>query len=868
MLASSALTSPHEFVNVKGEPMECGVSSPPAASISPKSTDENGSHYTATSSPSSTTNLNSHGSISTGSYAGTLSGGNATMSAGSSSASSSGTTNLESPRSSNDTSQRTSFDLNSMLAGASMNNNEDPKKLKTKCFLPFGMDQTVGAFESGSTLLQLSQMLGNNPGMHGGMSALAQSPFPPFRQQLDPLFLQQQLQQAALSRRGRGNLPPFQNGLVEGLALNGKPNENGPPGRPPPSNDAPQERKPRSYPYTFQFCVLCKKNVHSSKLPCHIRQMHIGKPMFRCPACDFTSTYSKNNVKSHMVSLHGMATEPISYMDQYAPQVEEFMKQCFPNVRGRGRPVHGRRSPRSPASPAVQPNGSPYPPVRPPTSNGRPAAKAGRQRCMPQTNTPTPLQPNRFNEMFAMLGSKMAAESKPEPVPQVNPLAYLQNLNNYWSQLAPLVMPKVTPPSVDAIKKEEPPSERISVEHLFNRLPVLQRPIKEETPSEVPATDEAAKEEEEEAGVVDDDDCYEPRYLPQNLKVLALDQLRIQNTVFSTFSNPLELVEKLDFSQFEGLINEPTTLLTAEQSQRVAAVREKLQVQHFEVEFAVHKLDLSVLPLWKLNLLLSIVPTELDVRRFDLFKQSNSVQDLSKEERFVSQLAGIERLREKLAVLSLMGTFDSCIQKLNQQIHDLTNASKMLHNSSEFHTIVQLLLICSNVINGDLNSGLLGGFRISTMGEMCAYKFPNGSTLMNFLAQRIHSNFPELKAFAAQHSSIEAAANTQFAQVLNETRGLEKAKQRVDAELRAIGASRANTDEELLKKLDAFHKHMERELTQLNESIEIAKDEIRSTLEFFGERVSGRSEEAMNPEEFFKNIAEFSRNLQASLCSM
>jgi hypothetical protein len=29
--------------------------------------------------------------------------------------------------------------------------------------------------------------------------------------------------------------------------------------------------------------------------------------MFQCPVCDFTSTYSKNNVKSHMVSLHGLA---------------------------------------------------------------------------------------------------------------------------------------------------------------------------------------------------------------------------------------------------------------------------------------------------------------------------------------------------------------------------------------------------------------------------------------------------------------------------------------------------------------------------------------------------------------------------------
>nr|CAD2136268.1 unnamed protein product [Meloidogyne enterolobii] len=98
----------------------------------------------------------------------------------------------------------------------------------------------------------------------------------------------------------------------------------------------------RTYPYTFQFCVLCQKNVHSSKLPCHIRQCHVGKPMFQCPVCDFTSTYSKNNVKSHMVSLHGMAGDPISFMDAYAGQVDDFMKECFPNVRGRGRPVHGR----------------------------------------------------------------------------------------------------------------------------------------------------------------------------------------------------------------------------------------------------------------------------------------------------------------------------------------------------------------------------------------------------------------------------------------------------------------------------------------------------------------------------------------------
>lgn len=39
-------------------------------------------------------------------------------------------------------------------------------------------------------------------------------------------------------------------------------------------------------------------------------------------------------------------------MEDYAGQVEEYMKLCFPNVRGRGRPIHGHVSNRSPVSPS------------------------------------------------------------------------------------------------------------------------------------------------------------------------------------------------------------------------------------------------------------------------------------------------------------------------------------------------------------------------------------------------------------------------------------------------------------------------------------------------------------------------------------
>jgi hypothetical protein len=87
---------------------------------------------------------------------------------------------------------------------------------------------------------------------------------------------------------------------------------------------------------------------------------------------------------------------------------------------------------------------------------------------------------------------------------------------------------------------------------------------------------------------------FEPHYLPRNLKFWALGRDQIPTTIFSTFANnSAELVEQLDLSQeFESLINENSSLSTLEQSARVADARRELNLQAFEVRFAVHRLVL------------------------------------------------------------------------------------------------------------------------------------------------------------------------------------------------------------------------------------------------------------------------------------
>lgn len=113
-------------------------------------------------------------------------------------------------------------------------------------------------------------------------------------------------------------------------------------------------------------------------------------------------------------------------MDQYAGEVEEFMKKCFPNVRGRGRPVHGRASPsantsntllhdltrKSPSLPFTQNTTINNNKMEAIQRNGN-SQKNSHQRYKQNVannnnnNNTTPSAAARFNEMYtmAMLGS-------------------------------------------------------------------------------------------------------------------------------------------------------------------------------------------------------------------------------------------------------------------------------------------------------------------------------------------------------------------------------------------------------------------------------------------------------------------------------
>lgn len=74
---------------------------------------------------------------------------------------------------------------------------------------------------------------------------------------------------------------------------------------------------------------------------------------------------------------------------------------------------------------------------------------------------------------------------------------------------------------------------------------------------------------------------------------------------------------------------------------------------------AVHRFDLTVLSQENVDILIPIVPTNEEVQQYkEYLAKNNSLDGLTLEDQFLAQLMNIERLTQKLTIMSFMGGFE------------------------------------------------------------------------------------------------------------------------------------------------------------------------------------------------------------------
>lgn len=123
-------------------------------------------------------------------------------------------------------------------------------------------------------------------------------------------------------------------------------------------------------------------------------------------------------------------------------------------------------------------------------------------------------------------------------------------------------------------------------------------------------------------------------------------------------------------------------------------------------------MDLNILTADTIDILQHFIPTESEIKAFTSYtNDGRSINNLSDEDRFLygvgfyfknvfiwllfcfSKLSKIERLSQKLNVVSFMANFDEIYQNLMPQLQAVLSASSSLKNNSRFRKILEVIYI-------------------------------------------------------------------------------------------------------------------------------------------------------------------------------
>ncbi|VIO90929.1 Uncharacterized protein BM_BM4721 [Brugia malayi] len=645
------------------------------------------------------------------------------------------------------------------------------------------------------------------------------------------------------------------------------------------------KEKKRSYPCSFQWCELCLREVHSSKLPCHIRQHHVAQPMFICPQCKFSSSYSKNNVKSHMSTVHGLTEEPISHMEEYADEVEQLMKRCFPTVRGRGRPVHSNIRPSTASSSS--------------TINTE-SCNNSRWNSISSVASASKISQTRYTHSYRRRSIKhsaheMTAHDHYSSISNKR----IKNENVYQNESevtigqAPInISGQSSPSEEDSSSTSNVPhnsikgsynkniscsnktnsyygyhsgtngySDKCTLTNYQNEADHSETIANESSPSssehvnhdaelETESNDSSIQDFDEEEQPFGHIDHIHPRYLPQNVNWWILTNDQLKGTVFESF----RLNEVLHKFQRQPCKLDGKFFITEEQLRQVQKVRQQLSVDLTKLRDALYNLDLNTLPIEQVDLIANIAPTSMDVFYLLDCESANPTAVVGENEQFLLKLAKIDRIEEKLHAMSFMGHINSRVTEILKSFEDLTNIMKTLKKNRGFRALLRVVLVFMNFIIGDFTARTIRGFKASDLTKICATEVCNSpkTTLLNIVASSTISEFPEVCVFRDTLPALEKASRVNFQELSATVRRFERDYLRFDLE-----ASRLNNNAQMA----GYREAIRNKVMEVKSSYRECKTGLCKTMRFFGELVDEDIGPEI-PETFFASIATFYRQLQ------
>ncbi|KAM6958360.1 formin-like protein 2 isoform 2-T2 [Tautogolabrus adspersus] len=263
------------------------------------------------------------------------------------------------------------------------------------------------------------------------------------------------------------------------------------------------------------------------------------------------------------------------------------------------------------------------------------------------------------------------------------------------------------------------------------------------------------------------------------LNWVALKPSQINGTVFNDIDDEA-ILQDLDVEGFEELFKTKAqgpavdlTLSRQKLPQKVASISllEANRAKNLAITLrkagqgpeiicrAIHTFDLRTVRVDFVECLMRFLPTEAEVKLLRQYERDRKpVEALSDEDRFMMQFSRIERLNQRMSIMTFMGNFSDNVQMLTPQLHAIIAASVSIKSSQKLKKILEIILALGNYMNSS-KRGAVYGFKLQSLDLLLDTKSTDRTqTLLHYISTVVRDKYPTVSLFYNELHYVDKAA--------------------------------------------------------------------------------------------------------------
>uniref|UniRef100_A0A3Q0TD78 Formin-like 2b n=1 Tax=Amphilophus citrinellus TaxID=61819 RepID=A0A3Q0TD78_AMPCI len=346
------------------------------------------------------------------------------------------------------------------------------------------------------------------------------------------------------------------------------------------------------------------------------------------------------------------------------------------------------------------------------------------------------------------------------------------------------------------------------------------------------------------------------------LNWVALKPSQINGTIFNDIDDE-SILQDLNVEEFEELFKtkaqgpavdltlsrqklpqkapSKVSLLEANRAKNLAITLRKAGQGSEVICRAIQTFDLRTVRVDFVECLMRFLPTEAEVKLLRQYERDRKPPEaLSDEDRFMMQFSRIERLSQRMTIMTFMGNFTDNVQMLTPQLHAMIAASVSIKSSQKLKKILEIILALGNYMNSS-KRGAVYGFKLQSLDLLLETKSTDRTqTLLHYIASVVREKYPIVSLFYNELHYVDKAAAVSLENVLSDVKELQRG---MELTWREFSVSHNAT-------LKDFISRNESRLGKLQEDARIAQ--VRNAVKFFGE-----SSKTMPPSVFFPIFVRF-----------